>query len=364
MALKVNTHIKEMPEHTIPAPTTNKNRSKLIKLRSIENSYSVPKVVVNALNNSMDKLHLYPQESMHELGRSLSMKLGVSVDNIVFGNGADEILQLIALAFLDNDKEALVSEHSFAQYDFVTLLVGAALKKVPLENYHVNPGTFLKHITSKTSVIFLCNPHNPTGTYFNEDTLKDFMDKVPNDVLVVIDEVFFEFAMEEDYPNTIELLSSYPNMLIVRTFSKVWSLAGLRLGYAIGNSKVIKYLNNAKQPFNVNIFASEAALLMLSKEDWKNDILNEIEHQKNYIYENLDRLNLKYLKSATNFIFIYFPFTSEKIVNDLLEEGISVRNLTSFGFDFAIRVKVGLPNENKLFIETLSSVLSKNPYAI
>jgi histidinol-phosphate aminotransferase len=357
MQLKVNAHIKNMPEYTVPAPNTNTIPTNLIKLRNIENSHTIPHDVAFALNASMDKLHLYPQDSIHQLQDKLAAKLGVHSNNLVLGNGADEVLQLIALAFLDSNKVALVSEHSFAQYDFVTSLVGASVKKVPLYNYHVNPKMFLEYLTTETSVIFLCNPHNPTGTYFNELALIDFMGKVPKDVLVVIDEVFYEFALAEDFPDTINLLNKYPNLVIVRTFSKIWSLAGLRLGYAISSSQVVKYLNNAKQPYNINVVAVEAASLMLSKENWITDILGEIESQKNYIYESLDTLQLKYLKSATNFVFIYFPFSSHAIVTELLNKGIAVRNLASFGFDSAIRVKIGLPQENKVFIENLTLVM-------
>ncbi len=330
----------------------------VVKLASNENNRGIPARVIKKLESKIKELFLYPDGSLFALRKALCEKLGVSGEQLVFGNGSDELLQLIALAYLGEDKEALISEGTFSEYEFCARIINAPFRKVPLKNYTYDLEAFSRAISIDTRVVFLCNPNNPTGTYFSKDALTDFMKNVPANVLVVMDEAYYEYAKGDDYPESLELLSQYNNMLILRTFSKVYALAGLRLGYGIASAEVVSTLNRVRQPFNVNAFAQEAALAMLAEKTWEEEVREEVEVCKKYLYDELDKLGVEYLRSRSNFVFIFTDLPAKQVFELLLAKGIIVRPMNGFGFPNAIRVSIGLKPENKKFIKAIKEILS------
>ncbi|MDD5456006.1 MAG: histidinol-phosphate transaminase [Candidatus Margulisbacteria bacterium] len=359
--LKLNENIAKIHPYIPGKPIEEVQRElglkKVVKLASNENSWGLPENVIKILQQKIKDLYLYPDGSVFRLRQVLADKFSLKPEQFIFGNGSDELLQLIALTYLNVDKEVIISEGTFSEYKFSTLLVNAPYKVVPLKNYTYDLDGFLQKITAKTSVIFICNPNNPTGTYFTAGEFDKFIRKVPEDVLVVLDEAYYEYASGTDYPESCAYLKNYKNLIILRTFSKIWSCAGLRLGFGIADEVIINSLNKARQPFNVNALVQDAALTMLQEKEWEDDIRKKIEEQKKYLYTELKKSGLEFLPSRSNFIFIIFKQEGQQIFEELLKKGVIVRPMKGFGFPNAIRVTVGLPEENQIFIKSLNEVL-------
>jgi len=359
--LKLNENIAKIHPYIPGKPIEEVQRElglkRVIKLASNENSWGLPEKVLKILQQKIKDLYLYPDGSVFKLRQVLADKYGFKAEQFIFGNGSDELLQLIALTYLNADKEAIISEGTFSEYKFSALLVNAPYQVVPLKNYTYDLGGFLQKITARTSVIFLCNPNNPTGTYFAASAFDKFIKKVPENILVVMDEAYYEYACGGDYPESLSYLKKFNNLIILRTFSKIWSCAGLRLGYGIAAEDLISSLNKAREPFNVNAMAQEAALAMLQEEGWEDDIRKKIKEQKTYLNKELKNLGLEFLPSRSNFIFIFFKQEGQQIFEELLKKGVIVRPMKGFGFSNAIRVTVGLPEENRIFIKSLNEVL-------
>jgi histidinol-phosphate aminotransferase len=332
--------------------------SKVVKLASNENNLGVPKRVIEKVQSKLKDLFLYPDGSCFKLRSKLAEQLGVDNEQLIFGNGSDEILQIIALAYLGQGNSVLIANGTFSEYDFVARLLNADRTVVPLKDYTYDLPGFAKSVGDDTNVIFLCNPNNPTGTYFTANELEIFLDKVPSTKLVVLDEAYYEYAYGDDYPETIPLLNKHKNIIILRTFSKVYALAGCRIGYGIASKEIIDVLNRARQPFNINSIAQECALAVLDEAQWVEEVRQANNEQKKYLYKEFDKLGLKYFPTKANFIFIDLQKDAQVIFQALMKLGVIIRPMTGFGFPMAIRVSIGLPEENKFFIECLNKVLS------
>ncbi|MEK6556792.1 MAG: histidinol-phosphate transaminase [Candidatus Margulisiibacteriota bacterium] len=360
----LNAHIANLQPYVPGKPIEEVERdyglTHIIKLASNENTWGIPTSVRRKLYPKLKDIFRYPDGSLYRLRTKLSHQLNIRPDQLIFGNGSDELLQIIALAYLGSDKEVLVSAGTFSEYQFCATLVNAPTHVIPLLKHTYALTTFAEAVGPKTSVIFLCNPNNPTGTAFGTRSFEAFMKKVPSHVLVILDEAYFEYAQGEGHLDGLRYVSQYPNLMILRTFSKLWALAGLRLGYGVAHSSLVAGLSKARQPFNVNRFAEEAALLMLDEPGWAQKVRNELDREKRKIYRSLDRLGVSYLVSRANFIFIELGQSASEICEALLHMGIIVRALNGFGFPEAIRVTVGRPSENKAFLSAFEKVLKKS----
>ena len=361
--LRPNDHINDITPYIPGKPIDDVKRelglSSVIKLASNENNYGLPRKVVDGIKEKTHELFLYPDGSLYRLRKKLATRYVVSESQLIFGNGSDELLQLIALAYLGPDREALVSEGTFSEYAFSCKITNAPFRSIPLKNYAYDLDAFSHAITPKTSVIFLCNPNNPTGTWFASDELAAFIKKIPTNILIVIDEAYFEYARGGDYPDSLAYISEYSNVIILRTFSKLWSLAGLRIGYGLADQSLIESLNRVRQPFNVNRVAEEAALLVLDEDDWAADIIDKNNYEREKMMVSLRKMGLNPLESKANFIFFETPLLAKDLFELLLGKGIIVRAMGGFGFIKAIRVTLGLPVENVAFIHALKEVLSE-----
>ena len=331
---------------------------RIIKMASDENPLGPSPKAVQAIRDLSSSSSVYPDQNHAMLREALAAKLGLSTENLIIGNGSDEIMLLIAQVFLSAGDEVVIAENTFSMYEFVTKIMDGKCVFVPLKDNVYDLNAMAQAINGKTKIVFLCNPNNPTGTIFYKEQFNSFLKKLPSNVIVVVDEAYGEFVDDTDYPNGAEyLLNKGLNLIVLRTFSKLFGLAGLRIGYGISRPDLIKYLNLAKMPFNVNRIGQAAAQAALADDEFiKNTLVNNSEGKK-YLYAELDKLGLKYEKTQANFLMIEFDFPADEIFLQMLKKGIIIRPLISFGIVNAIRVTIGTREQNEQFISALQEIL-------
>lgn len=333
--------------------------SGVIKLASNENPLGPSPRALEAIQKKLKDVNVYPDQTSMELREALSKKLGIDKEWLIIGNGSDEIMQLAAATFLSAKEEALISENTFSTYEFCTRLFDGNPVFVPLKDYKYNLDGFAKRITGKTKLVWLCAPNNPTGTIFTKAELEGFLTKVPKSAIVVIDEAYGEYAESPDYTTGIEYVKKGQNVIVLKTFSKIYGLAGLRIGYGIAKPEIIKYLNLAKLPFNVNRLAVAAGVSALEDKDFVAKSLKMNREGKKLLYAEFDKMGLKYVKTEANFVFVDVNRNCDKVFMEMMRQGVIIRPLSSFGFGEAIRVTVGTEEQNKRFVESLKTVLQK-----
>lgn len=347
----------------VPAKSLQKIQEELgleriIRLAANENTLGCSPKVEEAIKENFHKIFLYPDGLCKELRDELSKQLGINENKLIFGNGSFELLSLIAQAFIEEGEESIVPEPSFGWYKVVTLSMGGKIVSIPLKNHKIDLDDVKKSITNKTKVIWLCNPNNPTGTFFEKEELESLLKDVPKNIVVVLDEAYVEFVTEKSYPNSLELIDKYPNVIALRTFSKVYGLASLRVGYGIANPKFIDSINRIRLPINVNATAQIAALASLKDRGFKELVQNNNEEQKRFYYEFFEKLNLEYIPSQTNFVMVNTEKDSVRVVEEVLKRGVSLRPGLEFGMPTWLRISIGKPEENRLATEILEDVLN------
>lgn len=333
-----------------------------VKLASNENPLGGSPKALMACRESISNIHLYPDGNCHHLKMALASKFNVDPVGITIGNGSNDVLSLIAQAFLNPSTEALFSQYAFAVYPIVTQAVGAKMVIIAAtEDRNGQPfghdlEKMSQSITRQTRVVFIANPNNPTGTWLSYDALFSFMKSVPDEVIVVIDEAYFEYVSEPDYPDSIQWLSLFSNLIITRTFSKAYGLAGLRVGYAFSCPEIADVLNRVRHPFNVNSLAQSAAVAALSDDDFivKSAALNHDGIQ--YLSQQFEQLGLSYIPSVGNFICVNVK-SGLTVYDALLHEGIIVRPVDNYQMPEYIRISVGLPEENQKVIHALKKLM-------
>lgn len=331
--------------------------SHIIKLASNESPVGSSPMAMAAVRAALDQLHRYPDGSGHGLKSALAQRLGLSVAQVTLGNGSNDILELVARAYLSAGDEAIYSEHGFAIYPIITLASGGVPVKVPARNYGHDLQAMAAAVTERTRVIFVANPNNPTGTWFPRAELDAFLAAVPERVLVVLDEAYFEYVEDPNFANGADYLAQHANLLVARTFSKIYGLSGLRVGYGLSGTAVADVLNRVRQPFNVNslgLVAAEAAL----------DDLEFLEHARDIntaglvqVAEGLQQLGLEYIPSVCNFIAFDCGREAMPVYQALLREGVIVRPIAGYDLPNHLRVTIGTPEENERFLESLRRVL-------
>ena len=346
--------IKEIPEY-IPGKTPKEPG--IIKLASNENPFGPSPKALTAIAREAKMLQTYPDQKSLLLREALAKKLQIKDENILIGNGSDEIMQLAAAAFLMPGEEVIIPEHTFSLYEFVARIFDGRLVFVPLKDNEQDLEATAKAVTPKTKLIFLCNPHNPTGTLISRKVLHDFLTKVPENVLVVIDEAYIEFADPKIAPESISYVLEGKNVLVLRTFSKFYGLAGLRVGYGVAKPELIKYLFRVKPPFNVSRLAQAGGKAALGDKKFLDKTHKNNLEGKKYLYTELDRLGLGYKRTESNFIFINIKRPADELFLLLMKAGVIIRPLTSFGLPEAIRVSIGTKEQNEKFVRALSACL-------
>ena len=331
--------------------------SDIIKLASNENPRGPSAKVAEALSAEITDVMRYPDGGGFELKRALSDHLNVDAACITLGNGSNDVLDLFARVSLEPGYQSIVTEHSFVVYRLATVCAGAELIEVPAENYGTNLDGMLAAITDRTRTIFIANPNNPTGTWVTSDALTDFLDQVPPEVWVVLDEAYFEYATDPAYPNGIELLARYPNLVVTRTFSKAYGLAALRVGYGISSPQVADLLNRARQPFNCSSFALAGAAAALGDQAYVEESVAFNREGMAQLEHGIADLGLSYIPSAGNFLTVDCAKPGGEVFQALLQKGVIARPVAEYGLPNHVRVTVGTAEENARFLTALKETL-------
>ena len=331
--------------------------SNIIKLASNENPLGCSPTVKKAIAE-FDNYSRYPDGNAFRLKNKLAEKHNVSLDHITIGNGSNEILELIARATVTTQHEVLFSQQAFAVYPLVTQAIGAKSIICPTKDWGNDLTQMLSLITDSTRVIFLANPNNPTGTWFNHSEMQAFMHAVPESVIVVLDEAYYEYATVEDYPDAESLLKQFSNLLVCRTFSKAYGLASLRVGYSVSHPDLADLLNRVRQPFNSNALAMLAAETALDDENFLQQSVELNNTGMQQLCQAFDSMGLHYIPSMGNFISMDLQQAGIPIYQKLLHKGVIVRPVENYGMPDFLRVTIGLEQENKKFINALTSVLA------
>ncbi len=329
----------------------------IIKMASNENPFGPSPRAIEAMKEALPKVSLYPDGNCFYLREALAGKIGVEMDNIIVGNGSDEILKLIAETFLNPGDEVIIARPSFSEYEFVGKIMAANCVFVPLKDFTHDLEAMGEAVTKKTKIIFICNPNNPTGTIVTKEEMEDFLKKLDPRILVVFDEAYYEYVDHEDYPETLEYVGEEQNVITLRTFSKIYGIAGQRIGYGVAKPRVISALNRVREPFNVNMLAQVGALAALKDEDHVKRSLEGNREGKEYLYRWFDERGLFYVPTQSNFIFLQVGVDSQELFQKMLQEGVIVRTGDIFGHPDYIRVTIGTMEENKRFTSTLEKVL-------
>ena len=330
----------------------------IIKLASNENPLGPSKKALAVLNNPGD-LSRYPDGNGFHLKTLLAEYHGVQTDQITLGNGSNEILELIARAILTPEHEVIFSEHAFAVYPLVTQAIGARAAAVPAIDYGHDLAGFRQAITDRTRLMFIANPNNPTGTWLTAADLRSFVSSVPDKIVIVVDEAYFDYVLEDDYPDCVKWIADHPNLLVTRTFSKAYGLAGMRVGYGIAHRDLTDLMNRVRQPFNVNSLAmAMAAVALHDREHIVNSIrVNQLGMQQ--LVNAFKRMHFAWIPSAGNFVCVDVQQPGREIFNKLLRQGVIVRPVDNYGMPDHIRITIGLQEENDRLIEALEKVTVK-----
>ena len=333
--------------------------SNIVKLASNENPLGCSPRAMTAMQEALKTIALYPDGNGFELKEALHKHYGVEHTGIVLGNGSNDMLELAARAFLTVGDKAVYSDHAFAVYPLATQAVGATGVSVPAIDYgHDLQAMRQTAVAQQAKLIFIANPNNPTGTFLSAAALLDFLRALPPQILVVLDEAYNEYLPEENRYDSVAWLKEFPNLIISRTFSKAYGLAGLRVGYAFANAQVADMMNRVRQPFNVNSVAQAAAVAALQDEDFVRRS-NELNRRgMAQITQGLSKLGLEYIPSYGNFIAFKIG-DGTKMYRRLLELGVIVRPVASYGMPDYLRVSIGTESENEKFLSALAKTLGE-----
>ncbi len=328
----------------------------IIKLAGNENRFGCSPKVLEAISEHRDEFSFYPDTNVSLLRELLSTQLNFPPENFVFGNGSFELISLIGDVYIGKGDEAIYNDPSFGWYLNVTRKNEGTIVKVPVTaEKAVDTDGILRALTDRTKVIWLCNPNNPTGTLIDAQTLKDFIEKVPDNVLIVLDEAYIDF-IDGEYIDTVDFVRNHDNIILLRTFSKSYGLASFRVGYGIASKQIIQNILKVKLPINLGAAAQIAAQAALEDEAFKDYVVRANREQLEFYYDSFDRLGLKYVPSHGNFILVNVGMSSSYAELEFLKRGIIVRNGEEYGLPQWLRITVGRPEENKRVIDVLEEI--------
>ncbi len=328
-----------------------------IKLASNENPLGPSPRALAAIQKHLTDLHRYPDSHAYYLKEDLSRHLGIKSAQLILGNGSDEILDLLVRALVSPGAEVVSTAHTFLMYGLLTQAVGGVFRPVPLRDMRLDLPAVAGAVTPKTKLILLNNPNNPTGTVFYRAEWEAFLAAVPPTVTVVLDEAYIEFADDPEVPHGLEYLAEDRLLVGLRTFSKAYGLAGLRVGYGYGPSELMDFLNRLRLPFNVNRLAQVGARAALGDTEFLERTRELVRKGRSFLCQELTRLGLTYVPTQANFILIQVGRPGREVYQAMLREGVIIRAMDAYDFPECIRVNVGLPEENRRFLEALQKVL-------
>jgi len=329
-----------------------------IKLASNENPIGPSPMAIEAIKESIKKLNRYPDGSGHDLIRKISNHTGFSPQHIVLGNGSDDIIGMLAVSMLQPGDEVILPVPSFLMYEIMVRGAGATPVFAPLITLSIDLEEILKKITSKTRMIFLCNPNNPTGTVISKIDFEDFIHQLPSHVIVVVDEAYIEFVRDQTCVKSFEYLDNITPLVTLRTFSKVYGLAGLRIGYGVMPVEIANILNRIRLPFNTSLLAQVGAGAALDDKIFLEKVISLVHEGLDFLYDALNGLGVRYFPSQTNFFLIDVRKDADEIYESMLRQGVIVRSMKSYGYPNYIRINVGLHEENVRFLKALEKSMA------
>jgi len=328
----------------------------VIKLASNENPIGAAPRAVEAMKRNLRGVNRYPDSQGFYLKKKLAKSLNLEPANIVLGNGSDELIDVIIKTFVEDDENIVTADVTFLEYEIISRVLNRRVIKVPLRYFKYDLESIKEKIDKKTKVVFIANPNNPTGTYVTKYEIEDFIRDFPEDVLLVLDEAYDSFIDVDDFPNTTKYIKN-KSVVVLKTFSKAYGLAGLRIGYAIANSTLASYMERVRQPFNVNSIAQAAAIAAVDDKKFLRRSRKLILEGKDYLYDSLAKLGIAYVPSVANFILIDVERDSMDVFREMLKFGVIVRDMKQYGLKTFIRVTIGTKKENERFIKVLKKVL-------
>jgi histidinol-phosphate aminotransferase len=328
----------------------------VIKLASNENPYGCSPQAL-AATKSFSDMAIYPDSNATTLKELLAKHYLISNDQLFLGNGSDEIIQLLCRGILHKGCNSVMATPSFPQYKHNSLVEGAEVREVPLENGVHNLAEMARQVDANTKIVWICNPNNPTGTYVNHKDLQQFLSNIPSQCLVVIDEAYVEYVEAQEFPNSLSLINQFKNVLILRTFSKAYGLAAIRVGYAIGCAEVINQLNIIRAPFNVGKLSQTIAAAAIKDQAFVRDTFSKNREQLNRYVSVCEELNLHYFPSETNFILVHVGRSGEAVFHELLKQGVIVRPGEKLGYPNYVRITIGTKEENDIAIPKIKNTI-------
>jgi len=329
----------------------------VIKLASNENPLGPSPKAIGAIKKVLCGVNRYPDSQGFYLKKSLAEFYGLTADNFVLGNGSDELIDVVIRAFVEADENILTSEGTFLEYEIIAQVNDRRVKKAPLVSFKYDLGEMLKLVDDKTKLVFIANPNNPTGTYVTKDEIEKFIEALPESIIVVLDEAYDTFIDVGDYPDSLSYVKNGKNVIILRTFSKAYGLAGLRLGYAITKAGISTYLERVRQPFNVNLLAQTAGIAALKDKGFLKKVRRLILEGKEFIYRGLSAMGVSYVPSVTNFILVDLKRDNQEVFEACLKSGVILRGMSAYGLANFVRVTIGTQKENQKFLNVLKKAL-------
>lgn len=358
MKLSIQDNIKEIPHY--PKALAYGLEDGWVRLSSNENPYPPSPEAISQIMDGLFYVNRYPGNEI-ELKALIGKHYGRKPEEVLIGNGSNELIEMVLKAMKhDKKKRVIISQPSFAFYAIASKIYGYETVKAPLVNMKVDLGVVRDYIDDYTRVIFLNNPNNPTGTIFSDREFKAFLKDLPTDILVVVDEAYAEFVESKTFPNSFPCIDDYP-VVVLRTFSKAYGLAGLRIGYGVGEESIISFLERTKQPFSVNIMAIMAAKAALTDQKYLKKVLNNNRKGKKFLYTALQSLSTEFTPSEANFILVKVGPNAESVTKRLFDEKILVRWMGAYNLSEYIRVGIGTMDENRTFVEALKRILLDSP---
>lgn len=329
----------------------------VIKLASNENPFGPSPLALQTIKTSLDKLSLYPDAMGYSLKEKLSNFYNINPTQITLGDGSNEVFEFIFKCFCDSSSEVIISQHGFLTFWVLAQANNTKIVSIPENNYQQDLNATLAAINEKTRLIFIANPANPAGTIVTEKELSNFLMKVPQNIFVIVDEAYAEYVDHPEYPHTLGWIEKFPNLIVTRTFSKVYGLAGLRIGFAASCKDAADYMNRVRQPFNVNTLAQVAAVAALDDHEHVEKTVKNNKKGMEQWEKALDQMKLSYTPSYANFIMVDVKQDCDAAFQKMLQQGVIVRPLKPYNLPVHLRISIGLPEENAMAIEALQKIL-------
>lgn len=363
MEYRIREEIKAMKRYVAGKPISEVKRElgleTVVKMASNENPMGASPKVKELMMRTLDDISLYPDSGSFGLRHELSVRTGRAMEEIIIGGGSDSLIKVISSTFLYPGDEIIMGEHSFSRYEDNAKLMGAKVVKTAMGDLRLNLELMAAAVSEKTKLVYLCNPNNPTGSSFGKYELEAFLKKVPQNVMVILDEAYREYVTREDYFDALDYLDSYKNLIVLRTFSKAYGMASLRVGYGFADPELIGYFYRVVDPFDVNLFAQEAAVAALRDEVFLKEVVEENTRGKEYFYKELEALGQEYVVTDANFILWDTKRDDMEIFKRLMQKGYIIRPGGFLGIPGHIRVSISVMEHNKGFMTAYKEVLAE-----